>query len=253
MVANVGSPAVQNPLVFFESYTDQVMSATYPTNSVSNILDSTPTNQWNYFCWQPPTSKQVGLNNAFPPITLDGTANTPFAYPIIIIPKAGLYQITAEANVGIPRNGTAATPCRDILILGKNYGTNYVKQATPPTGWVNGGNNYPITNRDNGTQSTLVPPTVVLATAHLDANSAEEDGDDHTILSLRTVAYLNVGDDLTLSMNVDQSLNGAKVTLQQPVNSVQIQIASLPGYNGSVQTDASMTVGVNPGYSYSTI
>lgn len=105
MVANLGSFDIPNPEIYFESYTDLVISATYPTNAITNVLDSTSTNQWNCFCWQPATTKQFGLNNAFPPVTLDGTANTANAYPIIVIPNAGLYQIIAEANVSVPLSG----------------------------------------------------------------------------------------------------------------------------------------------------
>lgn len=256
MVANLGRPRVQNPYVYFESYTDQVLSATYPTNAISPIADSTPTNQWNYFCWQPGTCKQIGLNNAFPPVTIDGTANTANAYPIIIIPTAGLYMITAEVTVGIPQvtGTTNSTVVRDILILGKNYGINYIKQNTTPKGWQNTANMYSITNRDNGTQSTSVPPTTCLASAHLNYDgTSDTDADDHTILTIATVAYLNVGDDLTLSLNMDQTLNSNKQNISQKINSVQFQLTSLTGTNAVAQTDASMAVGVNLGVSYSTV
>ena len=44
-------------------------------------------------------SEEIGLNNAFPPVTIDGTPNTASAYPIIIVQHAGLYMITVEVNV----------------------------------------------------------------------------------------------------------------------------------------------------------
>ncbi len=256
MPANLGRNKLQNPDAYVESYTDLANSATYPTNSITNVCDSTASNQWNYFCWQPTTTKQIGLNNAFPPVTLDGTANTANAYPIIIIQQPGLYLITAEVNVGLPLSGGATHPLRNILKLGKNYGTHYVKQATPPTGRQNSATNlYPITNRDNGTQSTLVPPTICLASTHFDSTTtAEQDGDDHSILNLTAVGYLQPGDDITLSLVLDQqSLNTNKANDSQIINSVQMQVVSMSGVNANAQTDQSMMVGVNPGYSYSTV
>ena len=141
------------------------------------------------------------------------------------------------------------------MILGKHYGTHYVKRGTAPTGWQNSATNpYPITNRDNGTQSTLAPPTTCLATAQFDFNSlAEADGDNHMILQLTAMAYMQPGDDITLSMVLDQFLNSQKGNVNQSVNSVQMRIVSVDGVNANAQSDATMAIGANPGVSYSTV
>ena len=254
MPAKLGLPKAQNPLIYFESYTDLALSAMYSTNSISNTADSTASNPRNYFCWQPASTKQTGLNNCFKAVTLDGTNNTANAYPIIVIPKSGLFEISAQINVGIPKFNGTNNAARDILILGKNYGANYIRQNTAPTGWMNASNPYPITNRDNGTASTSVPPAVVLATATLDYDAnADNDNDDHRVLQLSTNAYLKAGDDVTLALVIDQLLNSSKGTISQAINSVQMQIVSLTGYDGQAQTDASMLCTNNPGYSYSTV
>ncbi len=50
----------------------------------------------------------------------------------------------------------------------------------------------------------------------------------------------HVGDDITLSMSVDQTLNSNKQTISQKTNSVQFQMMSLSGVNAQAQTDASV-------------